>query len=148
MILGCLIAVWSERKRALINLAAAGQVRRGCALSWVTFLGLSASIYGTRYIFNAVSCPGEEGDRELLSSVRRRAVASIARPRHAASSRQERKGEIGPCCFPPGRRGCHRLALRCAPSPLLSSNTRARLQLDPGVAPYSRLRLCERIGLK
>ena len=146
MVLAYLIAERSVRMRALINLEAAGQVRKGCARSWVTFLGLSASMYGTRYIFNAVFCPGEEGDRELLSSARRRAVVSITRPRHAASSWQERKMDFGPCCFPPGCRGGHRLASQCALSLLLSSNTQARPQLDPGVAPD--LRLCERIVLK
>lgn len=131
-----------------MNLEAAGQVRKGCALNWVTFLGLSASLYGTRYIFNAVSCPGEEGDRELLSSAGRRAVAFIARPHRAASSWQERRTDLGPGCFPPGYRGCRRPAVRRAPSLLLSSNSRAWAQLDPGVAPDRHLRLCERIVLK
>lgn len=47
-------------------------------------------MYGTRYIFNAVSCPGEEGDRLLLSCAGRRAVASMARPRRATSRSGER----------------------------------------------------------
>lgn len=147
MVLVYLTAVRSVRMRALINLEAAGQVYRGYALSWVTFLGLSASMYGPRYIFNAVSCPGEEGERELLSSVRR-AVASIAWPRHALSGWQERKMDLGPCCFPLGCRGRHRLVLQCALSLLLSSNTQVWPQLDPGVAPDRCLRLCEWIVLK
>lgn len=43
--------------RTLRNLEAAGHVHPGCTLGWVTFLGLSASMYGMRLIFDAVPHP-------------------------------------------------------------------------------------------